>query len=68
MKKHLGFILTSNKYYAILVVPFHFIPSKYQKIQIKIKKYYVINYRQEYIKGDIVIFDSTQNKIYIHFK
>lgn len=68
MKKYLGFILSSDKYYAVLIVPFHFISSKYQKIQIKIKKYYIINYRQEYIKGDVIFFNLKQNKIYVHFE
>ena len=63
--KQLGFILNSNNYYALLIVPFHFYHSKYQKLQIKIKKYYILNYRQEYIKGDIIFFDSKKNKIYI---
>lgn len=68
MKKQLGFILKSNNYYAILIVPYYYIHSKYQKIQIKIKKYYILNYKQEYIKGDIVLFDSKKNKIYIYYK
>lgn len=68
MKKKLGFILTSNKYYAIVIVPFHFIHSKYKKLQIRIKKYYILNYRQEYNTGDIVLFDSKKNKIYLYYK
>ncbi len=68
MKKYLGFILNSNKNYAILIVPFHFISYKYQKLQIKIKKYYIKNYRQEYNKGDIVFFDLIKNKVYIYSK
>lgn len=69
MKKQLGFILKTNKNYALLIIPFHFISSsKYQKLQIKLKKYYILNYRQEYIKGDIVLFDSKKNKIYIYYK
>lgn len=68
MKKQLGFILKANTYYAILIVPYHYIHSKYQKIQIKIKKYYILNYRQEYIKGDIVFLDPKKNKIYIYYK
>ena len=68
MKKQIGFILKTNKYYAILVIPFHYIHSKYKKIQIKIKKYYIVNYRQEYIKGDIIIFNPIKNKISIYYK
>lgn len=64
MKKALGLILTSSKYHVLLIVPFHFISSKYKKIQIKLKKYCLINYRQEYLKGDIVFFDPRKNKIY----
>ncbi len=67
MKKQLGFILTSNQHYALVIIPFHYVPSKYKKIQINIKKYYIANYRQEYIKGDIVLFDAEQNKIYIYY-
>lgn len=68
MKKYLGFILKNKKYYAILIIPFHFTSYKYQKIQVKIKKYYILNYRQEYIKGDIVFFDPIQNKISMYYK
>lgn len=68
MKKKLGFILKTNKHYALLIVPFYYIHSKYQKLQIKLKKYYILNYRQEYIKGDIVLFDSVKNKIFIYYK
>lgn len=68
MKKYIGFILNTNKYRTILIIPFHYIHPKYQKIQIKIKKYYIINYRQEYNKGDIVLFDLKKNKIYMYFK
>lgn len=65
MKKQIGFILKSNKYYAILIIPFHYIHFKYKKIQIKIKKYYILNYRKEYNKGDIILFNLINNKIYI---
>lgn len=65
MKKQIGFILKTNKYYAILIIPFHYIHFKYKKIQIKLKKYYILNYRNEYIKGDIIFFNIIKNKIYI---
>lgn len=65
MKKKLGFILHSNKYYALLVIPYKFFNNKYKKLQIKIKKYYLINYRQEYFKGDIILFELKKNKICI---
>lgn len=68
MKKQVGFILSSNKHSVLLIVPFHFVPYKYKKIQIKLRKYYIKNYRQEYFKGDLVLFDPRKNKIYIHYK
>lgn len=68
MKTQLGFILKTNKYYATLIIPFHYTHFKYQKIQIKIKKYYILNYRQEYNKGDIIIFNPITNKISIYYK
>nr|YP_009186561.1 ribosomal protein S17 [Cyclospora cayetanensis]AKO71984.1 ribosomal protein S17 [Cyclospora cayetanensis]ANJ44334.1 ribosomal protein S17 [Cyclospora cayetanensis]ANN13268.1 ribosomal protein S17 [Cyclospora cayetanensis]ANN13297.1 ribosomal protein S17 [Cyclospora cayetanensis]ANN13326.1 ribosomal protein S17 [Cyclospora cayetanensis] len=61
----LGFILKSNTYYAILIIPYHITHIKYKKIQIKLKKYYILNYRQEYNKGDIIFFNLKKNKIYI---
>ena len=68
MKKQIGFILNNTKYYAILIIPFHYIHFKYQKIQVKTKKYYIINYKQEYNKGDIIVFNLKTNKISIYYK
>ncbi len=68
MAKQLGFILTSNKHSTTLIVPFHFVFPKYKKIQIKIKKYSILDYRKEYVKGDLVLFDSRKNKIYLYCK
>lgn len=65
MKKKLGFVLTSNLYYTLIVVPYKFFHFKYKKIQIKIKKYYVIDYRKEYATGDIILFDLEKYNLYI---
>lgn len=65
MEKKLGFILNVNKFYAQLIIPIHYIHSKYKKIQIKIKKYYLLNYRQEYSKGDIIFFNPVKYKTYL---
>lgn len=68
MQKQLGFILKSTASYVTVIVPFHCFHVKYKKLQIKLKKYSILNYRQEYIKGDIVFFDSKINRIITFFK
>ena len=64
MGKKLGFVLTSNRYYTLLAVPYKFFHARYKKLQIKIKKYYIVNYRKEYVIGDVILFDP-RNIIYI---
>lgn len=66
MKAKLGFVLSSNRYYTLLVLPYKFFHIKYKKMQIKIKKYYVINYRNEYVMGDVILFGPKKNTIYIY--
>ena len=65
MKKKLGFILNANKFHAQLIIPIHFVDPKYKKIQIRIKKYYLLNYRDEYSKGDIVFFNPIKYRTYL---
>lgn len=65
MKAKLGFVLSSNRYYTLLVLPYKFFHIKYKKMQIKIKKYYVINYRNEYVIGDVILFGPKKYNIYV---
>lgn len=65
MEKKLGFVLSSNCYYTQLVIPYRFFHHKYKKMQIKIKKYYLINYRKEYIIGDVILLNSKDYNVYI---
>lgn len=60
MKKKVGFVLNSNRYYTLVVIPYRFFHIKYKKLQIKIKKYYVPNYRKEYIIGDVILFGEKK--------
>ena len=60
----IGYIIKSNKFFSIVIVPYNYFNSKYSKIQIKQDKYYVLDYRTEYKKGDIICFNILKNKIY----
>jgi len=62
--KKIGFILTLKNKCAVLIVPYHIYHAKYKKLQIKINKYYIADYREEYKKGDVVFFNTITNKIY----
>ena len=60
----IGYVIKSNKFFSIVVVPYHYFNYKYSKIQIKQNKYYIVDYRKEYTKGDIICFNVLKNKIY----
>lgn len=66
MKKKIsiGFVLKNSFNKSIIIIPYHFVSPIYKKLQIKLKKYSVCNYRFEYKVGDVVFFDSKKAKVY----
>lgn len=61
--KKLGYILTKSKLKFTVIVPYHTFHYKYKKIQIKLKKYYILDLRKELKKGDIILFNISDKKI-----
>ena len=64
MNTVVGYIIKTNKLHVVLAVPYHFMFPKYSKLTLKYKKYFILDFRKEFKKGDIVLYNIKLNKIY----